>query len=118
MQGNLAHTTLTVVRKRLMNFLFCVHHERSVARDRFIQRRSSDDQYFERCLCVWRVFDSYFVAIGSEHHHLSVRATLALCSEQSCSVNNVSEGIIVMRHLLHHHASRLEPVMHVDNRRP
>src|SRR5882724_3569376 len=76
---NRTHPSSTIVFKRLMNFCFSVHHERSVADDWFIQRHSGDEQQFERCLRVCRIFDSHFVAIRREHYHLSVSATFALC---------------------------------------
>src|SRR6266403_1730295 len=113
---NRAHSAPTVIFNRLMDFCLCVHHKRPVARDWFIQRHTCDEQNFQLCLCVCWIFDSYFVTVRSEHHHLSVSATLALYSKQSCSVNNVSEGVVVMRYFLIDHAARLNSVMQVDDR--
>src|SRR4029078_10991730 len=90
---NRAHSAPTVIFKRLMNFILCVHHERSVAHDWLIQRCTGDDQNLQRDVCVCWILDSYFVAVWSEHHHLSISATFALCSEQSCSIHDVSEGV-------------------------
>src|SRR2546429_2530579 len=73
---NRAHPSSTIVFKRLMNFCFGVHHERSIAGDWFIQRHTSDEQYFERGFRVGRVLNSHFIAVGREHDHLSVSTTL------------------------------------------
>src|SRR6267142_5114103 len=40
-----AHSAPTVSFKRLIDFCLCVHHERSVTRDCFIQRHPCDEQH-------------------------------------------------------------------------
>src|SRR5216684_2953602 len=100
-----------------MDFCLCVHHEGAIARDWFIQRRTSDKQDFQRGFLVCRIFDSHFAAVGSEQHHLSVSAALTFRSKKPCSLNDVSEGVVIARHLLRRHSARLEPVMQVNNRR-
>src|SRR5207249_2881616 len=93
-RANRAHPAPTVILKRLMDFYLGVHHEGAVARDWFIQRHTPNYQYFQRRARVCRILDSHSVAIGREHDHLSVSTTLALHSEQSCSVNDVSKGVV------------------------
>src|SRR5712691_3918332 len=91
---NHTHPTQTVIFNRLTDFRLRVHHERSVARDWFVQRHTGDEQHFERSLRVRRVFDSHFVAVLREQNHLSISSVFALCSEQPLSLHHVSEGVV------------------------
>src|SRR5882724_10633 len=114
---NRAHPALLVIFNRLADFRLRVHHKRAVTRDWFVQGHSGDEQHFERSLRVRRIFDSHFLAVLREQNHLPVFSAFAFCSEQSLGLHDVSEGVVSARHPLGGHASGLDSVMQVYDRR-
>jgi len=112
------HRRLDVsLRQSLRDKMRAVPDHTPQARDWFVQGHSGDEQHLERGLRVRRIFDCHFVAVLREQDHLPVPSPLALHSEQPLPLHDVGEGVVSDRRLLAGHASGLDPVMQVDDRR-